>query len=180
MMPSALSILRHWPELCKEFEEESYDCWLTYYKHTGEYIYGPSPPCYNDPENASGRKGPHIAFMQSRVKFYKSLIRQAERLSLDIEYSKRAISYYEDKDASKGGVVLESGERREADVVIAADGIKTSSGKIVSGGEIQPKASGMAAYRSGYPAELALSEPLVKDRWDFKKGDRPIWEFYLG
>ncbi len=26
IQPSALSILRYWPELCKEIEEEQYDC----------------------------------------------------------------------------------------------------------------------------------------------------------
>ena len=175
-----MSIFRYWPELCKEIEEEQYDCWMAYYRHTGEHIYGPSPPSFNDPENSIGRKGPHVAFMQSRVKFYKSLIRQAERLGLRIEYNRRVVSYYEDEDAGFGGVVLESDERREADVVVAADGIKTHSGKIISGEDTQPKESGMAIYRSAYPVEHALSEPLVQERWKYKKGDRPIWEFWLG
>ena len=114
------------------------------YKHTGEHIYGPNPPSFNDTENIIGRKGPHVAFMQSRIKFYKPLIRQAQRLGLLIEYHKRVTSYYEDDELSIGGVVLESGERREADVVVAADGIKTRSGKLISGEDIQPKESGMA------------------------------------
>ena len=150
------------------------------YKHTGEHIFGPNPPSFNDTENIIGRKGPHVAFMQSRVKFYKSLIRQAQRLGLLIEYHKRVVSYYEGEESGTGGVVLESGERREADVVVAADGIKTRSGRLISGDVIQPKESGMAIYRSAYPTEHALSEPQVKARWDFKKGDRPIWEFWLG
>nr|ANM86353.1 putative 6-hydroxynicotinate 3-monooxygenase [Cladonia uncialis subsp. uncialis]AUW31216.1 putative monooxygenase [Cladonia uncialis subsp. uncialis] len=209
IQPSALSILRHWPELCKEIEEEHWEMeigsWTHAsafktsrsirtssqkrnansenhpdYKHTGEHIYGPNPPSFNDTENIIGRKGPHVAFMQSRVKFYKSLIRQAQRLGLLIEYHKRVVSYYEDDESGTGGVVLESGERREADVVVAADGIKTRSGRLISGDVIQPKESGMAIYRSAYPTEHALSEPQVKARWDFKKGDRPIWEFWLG
>ena len=150
------------------------------YKHTGEHIYGPNPPSFNDSENIVGRKGPYVAFMQSRIKFYKSLIRQAERLGLSIEYHKRVVSYYEDDESGTGGVVLESGERREADVVVAADGIKTNSGRLISGEDIQPKESGMAIYRSAYPTEHALSEPQVKARWGFKSGDRPIWEFWLG
>lgn len=156
--------------------------YLTYsdYKHTGEHIYGPNPPSFNDPENTMGRKGPHVAFMQSRIKFYKSLIRQVERLGLLIEYYKQVVSYYEDEKSGVGGVVLESGEKGEADVVIAADGIKSRSGRLISGEDVQPKESGMAIYRSAYPTEHALSEPLVKAQWDFKKGDRPIWEFWLG
>ena len=180
IQPSALSILRHWPELCEQVEEEQYDCWMSYYRNTGDHIYGPHPPSFNDHENVLGRKGPHVAFMQSRVKFYKSLLRQMERLELCITYGRRVISYYEDETRGIGGVVLESGEQREADVVIAADGVKTASNKLISGDEDEPKESGMAIYRSAYPTENALADPLVKDRWDFKKGDRPIWEFWLG
>ena len=180
IQPSALSVFRHWPELCQEIEREQYDCWMAYYKNTGEHIYGPNPPSFNDPENAVGRKGPHVAFMQSRIKFYQSLIRQVERLGLQIEYNKRVVSYYEDDHASIGGVIIDGGERCEADVVVAADGIKTRSSKLISGEDVQPKESGMAIYRSAYPVEHALSEPLVRDRWKFGKGDRPIWEFWLG
>ena len=153
---------------------------MSYYRHSGEHIYGPSPPCYNDPENTIGRKGPHVAFMQARVKFYKSLIRQIERLGLKIEYGSRVMDYYEDAAAGIGGVLLESGERREADVVVAADGIKTHSGKIVSGADVPLQETGMAIYRSAYPVEHIYSEPLVRERWHRNKGDRPIWEFWLG
>ena len=180
IQPSALSTFRHWPELCKEIEQEQYDCWIGYYRHSGQHIYGPNPPSYNDHEHTVGRIGPHAALMQSRIKFYKSLIRQVERLGLKIEYNKRVVEYYEDVVRSVGGVVLKSGEKAEADVVIAADGIKTCSGKIMSGAAIQAKESGMAIYRSTYPIENILSEPLVQERWKHKKGDRPLWEFWLG
>lgn len=175
-----MSIFRHWPELCEEIEHEQYDCWMSYYRHSGQHIYGPNPPSFNDPENTIGRKGPHVAFMQSRVKFYKSLVRQVERLGIKVEYNKRVVGYYEDVAVGVGGVVLESGGKGEADVVIAADGIKTCSGKIISGADIQPKESGMAIYRSAYSVENIFSEPLVQERWGHRKGDRPIWEFWLG
>ena len=175
-----MSIFRHWPELCKEIQQEQYDCWMSYYRHSGQHIYGPKPPSFNDPENTIGRKGPHVAFMQSRIKFYKSLIRQLEQLGMKVEYKKRVVKYYEDAAAGIGGVVLESGTKGEADVVVAADGIRTCSGKIISGADIQPKESGMAIYRSAYSVENIFSEPLVQERWKLKKGDRPIWEFWLG
>lgn len=180
IQPSAMSIFRHWPELWKKIEEEEYDCSMAYFKNTGEQIYGPCPPSFNDPENAVGRKGPHVTIMQSRIKFYKSLLRQVERLGILVEYNQRVVSYYEDKSLGVGGVVLKGGEKREADVVIAADGINTCSSKIVSGEDVQPKESGMALYRAAYPVNHALSEPLVKERWGFRKGDRPIWQFWIG
>lgn len=175
-----MSIFRHWPELWQEIEKEEYDCLMAYFKNTGEQIYGPCPPSFNDPENVIGRKGPHVALMQSRIKFYESLIRQAERLGILIEYNQRAMSYYEDESLGVGGVVLEGGETREADVVIAADGIKTCSRKIVSGEDVQPKESGMATYWAGYPVEHALSKPVVKERWGLRESNRPTWEFWIG
>lgn len=175
-----MSVFRYWPELCNEIEKEQYDCWMSYYRHSGQHIYGPNPPSFNDPENSVGRKGPHVAFMQSRIKFYKSLIRQTERLGVKIEYNKRVIDYYEDVAAGVGGVILENGEKHEADVVVAADGIKTHSSKIILGSDIQPKESGMAIYRAAYPVENIFSELLVQERWKYKKGERPIWEFWLG
>ena len=99
---------------------------------------------------------------------------------MDIEYSKRVVVYYEDVAAGVGGVVLKSGEKREADIVVAADGIKTHSGKIISGLDIQPKESGTAMYRSAYFIEHILAEPLVQERWMYEKSRRPIWEFWLG
>ncbi|KAL8714641.1 MAG: hypothetical protein Q9220_001590 [cf. Caloplaca sp. 1 TL-2023] len=175
-----MSIFRHWPELCREIEKEQYDCWMSYYRHSGEHIYGPNPPSFNDPENSIGRKGPHVAFMQGRVKFYKALLRQVERLGINIEYGKHVVDYYEDASVGAGGVIFENGEKDEADVVVAADGLKSHSGKIVSGIDIRPKESGMAIYRAAYPVEHIFSEPLVRERWKYQKGDRPIWEFWLG
>jgi 2-polyprenyl-6-methoxyphenol hydroxylase-like FAD-dependent oxidoreductase len=180
IQPSALSILRHWPHLCKEVENEQYDCWMTYNKHNGEHIFGPSPPCFNDPENMLDRKGPHVGFMQSRVKFYTALIRQTERIGLNIEFGKKVVEYSEDAENGIGVAVLEGGQEREADVVIAADGIKTKSSRLIIGRDIIPKESGLAVYRVAYPTRNALANPIVRERWDFQVGQRPIWEFWLG
>ncbi|KAL8951983.1 MAG: hypothetical protein Q9222_002075 [Ikaeria aurantiellina] len=180
IQPSAMSIFRHWPELCKEIEEEQYDCWMSYYRHSGEHVYGPNPPSFNDPENTIGRKGPHVAFMQGRVKFYKALLRQMERLGIDIKYGTHVVDYYEDASAGIGGVLFDDGGKDEANLVVAADGLKSHSGKIVSGIDIRPKESGMAIYRAAYPVEHIFSEPLVRERWNYQKGERPVWEFWLG
>lgn len=46
-----------------------------------------------------------------------------------MEYGKRAMEYYEDESAGteKAGIILESGEKVEVDVVIAADGVGSRS-----------------------------------------------------
>ena len=175
-----MSVLRHWPELCVAIESEQYDFWMSYYRNSGEHIDGPHPPSFNDPGNVAGRKGPYVAFAHSRVKLYKSLLRQIDRLSLKIEYGNRVVEYYENTSMSVGGIVLESGKKREAQVVIAADGINTVSDIITSGAHIEPKETGMAIYRATYPVEHAFSKTAVQERWTHRKGDRPIWEFWVG
>ncbi|KAL6717308.1 hypothetical protein ACLMJK_005223 [Lecanora helva] len=177
---SAMSIFRHWPEFARDLEAAQYDCWMTYNKHTGEHIYGPNPPSFNDPENMIGRVGPHVAFMQHRVKLHKLFLAQVEKLGLKVEWNKKVIEYFEDEDIEKGGIVVEGGQRYYADVVIAADGIKTKSGIIVAGRHTPAFPSGMAIYRCAYPAKQALADPTVRERWERPEGSRPTWDFWLG
>ena len=89
--------------------------------------------------------------------------------------------YYEIEGARVGGVVLEGGERLEADLVIAADGVKTRSTKLIAGTTIHPKDSGMATFRGAYARKhLTNASPLVKQQWPDRPGDHPDWQFWLG
>ncbi|KAF7162474.1 hypothetical protein CNMCM5623_007765 [Aspergillus felis] len=56
IQPSAVAVLRHWPEMYREIEDDKVDAPTFYVRHTGEVIYGPSNPTYNDPEHAAERK----------------------------------------------------------------------------------------------------------------------------
>lgn len=143
------------------------------------------PPIFNDPVNLVGRKGPHVGFMQSRVKFYRALMEQAERCGIEIEWGVRVVDYYESEymgsDVGRGGVVCESGRRLEADVVIAADGTKTKSNGLVHGRDVPTKPSGSAVYRTAFPTEVALTNPIVREQWGHKtEEENPSWEFWLG
>ncbi|MCJ1251524.1 hypothetical protein MMC30_008759 [Trapelia coarctata] len=178
IMPSALSVLRHWPDMSRELEEVvQFDVGMSYKKHHGEHIYGPCPPSFNDPENMVGRQGPYVAPAHSRVKFYKMLLQQVARIGLKIEYGKRVKDYFEDTSAGKGGVILEDGQISVADIVIAADGHSSRSAILTSGGPVQPKPSGLAIYRTSYPREIAMKDEVVRKRW--AQVD-PVWEFWLG
>jgi uncharacterized FAD-dependent dehydrogenase len=121
-----MSVFRHWPQMEKEIEEEQYDADVSYWQNYGAKIYGPAPPEFNDPEKAeaidaaTARKGPHVGFMQGRVKFFNMLLRQIKRCGIQIQWGKRVTEYYEKEEAGVGGVVLENGEHLEADIVVAA------------------------------------------------------------
>ena len=58
--------------------------------------------------------------MQGRIKFFNMLLRQVERCGIPMKWGQRVVDFYEIEVAGVGGIVLDSGERKEADVVIAA------------------------------------------------------------
>jgi 2-polyprenyl-6-methoxyphenol hydroxylase-like FAD-dependent oxidoreductase len=159
-------------------EIEQVNAGVTYEKHDGKHIYGPTVPNFNEPEHLSLRRGPKfVAPAQIRQKFFRMLLRQVAKLGLTVEYGKRVDRYFEDNVAQKGGVLLDNGEVQVADIVVAADGLKSSSEVLLFGEHIPPKPSGMSIYRISYPREMAMKNELVRKRW----GDSPaMWEYWLG
>ncbi|GFP60627.1 hypothetical protein ACSS6W_004246 [Trichoderma asperelloides] len=178
IQPSAVSVFRHWPDLMYDMEEEQVDASVKYVRHSGEHIYGPTIPNFNEPEFVAARKGPTVAAAQIRQKFYRMLLRQVAKLGLKVSYGKQVTRYFEDNISSKGGVMLENGDIHLADVVVAADGLRSRSESLVCGGDVEPpQSSGMSIYRISFPREMAMKNDLVRKRW----GDSPaMWEYWLG
>ncbi|KNG44537.1 fad binding domain-containing protein [Stemphylium lycopersici] len=181
MLPSAVSVVRHWPAMQRDMDEEQVDATVSYETHRGEHIYGPTVPSYNDPEYRQEReeKGhrPFVAPAQIRSKFYRMLLRQAACLGFTIEYGKAVQDYFEDEHMGKGGVVLQDGQVRVADVVVAADGLRSRSELLIHGRNTAPRSSGMSIYRTAYPKDVAMRDAVVQKRWGNKP---PIWEYWLG
>ena len=175
-----MTVFRHWPDVWEACDREGYDCLLNYRKYTGELIYGPAAPQWNDPENKAGRVGPNVPFAQNRVKLYKTFLRQVDRLGVKIEWGKKAVEYFEDASRGEGGIVLHDASKRTADVVIAADGVKSTSSTLINVGNERPRPSGTSIYRCAYPVDIAMKDPLVHDFWPHKADEKPIWEFWMG
>lgn len=181
MLPSALSVVEHWPDMQRDMDVEQVEADVHYETHRGEKIYGPTVPSYNDPEHRKEREArgerPFVAPAQIRSKFYRMLLRQIARIGFTIEYGKAVRDYFEDENAGKGGVVLQDGQVRLADIVVAADGIKSRSEQLIHGRQAPPRSSGMSIYRTAYPKEIAMRDPVVWERWGNKP---PAWEYWLG
>lgn len=177
MQPSAVSVLRHWPDMTRDLQMEQVNAGVCYIKHSGEHIYGPTVPNFNEPQHLATRKGGAVAPAQVRTRFFGMLLRQVARLGIDIEYGQRATRYFEDESSSKGGVVLDNGKIRIADVVIAADGLRSCSQGLVGGQDTPPVSSGMSIYRVSFPREIAMQDPVVRQRWEHSG---PMWEYWLG
>jgi flavin-dependent dehydrogenase len=58
------------------------------------------------------------------------LSKQAEKQSVKVEYGHQMTEYRDGDEVRKAGVLLANGEKLEADVVIAADGIVASRAEL--------------------------------------------------
>jgi 2-polyprenyl-6-methoxyphenol hydroxylase-like FAD-dependent oxidoreductase len=65
-------------------------------------------------------------------------------------------TYFETNNT--GGVILDTGKRITADVVVAADGVGSKSREIIDGNKDKPISSGFVVYRASFPAEPALEK----------------------
>jgi salicylate hydroxylase len=65
-------------------------------------------------------------------------------------------------DTSKPTLTLESGEVVHADLVIGADGIKSTLRRYVVGSADRPRPTGDAAYRAIIPTEKLLQDPDLR------------------
>lgn len=65
-------------------------------------------------------------------------------------------------DTSKPTLTLESGEVVHADLVIGADGVKSTLRQYVVGGPDRARSTGDAAYRAIVPTEKLLQDPDLR------------------
>lgn len=66
-----------------------------------------------------------------RALIHDVLLRHAVSLGIDVRMGQDVVDYWEDDENQKAGVVLRSGENLQADLVVAADGVKSRARKYV-------------------------------------------------
>ncbi|KAK4200895.1 hypothetical protein QBC40DRAFT_279067 [Triangularia verruculosa] len=96
-----------------------------------------------------------------RGQLHNIIYRHAVDRGIDIRLGKRVEDYFEQDSPPQSGVVVD-GERIAADVVIAAEGVRSRGRKIVLGFDENPKSSGYAVYRAWFPADRVRNNPVVK------------------
>lgn len=81
---------------------------------------------------------------------------------IDIRLGQRVTDYFETE--TEAGVVLNNdpNNRMTADVVLAAEGVRSRGRKIVLGFEDNPKSSGYAVYRAWFPGSVIANHPDLK------------------
>lgn len=170
--------------MAAENERISYNFWISWHKITGEILAGPAPIQLDSVQEKndgveSVESTPKI-HRHSRPKFHRMLCRQLEKIGLEIEYGKRVVDYFEEPEAGKAGVLLEDGEKIQADVVIAADGVGSKSSRVAMGAEVLARPTGFSIYRAALPIELTMSDPIIRERFQLLPGGIPHAEVWMG
>lgn len=94
-----------------------------------------------------------------RGELHSIIWEHAVERGIDLRLGQRVTDYFEDD--KKAGVVV-NGERMEADIVIAAEGVRSRGRKIVLGFDDKPKSSGYAVYRAWFPGAAIANNELLK------------------
>ncbi|KAF2084861.1 putative monooxygenase [Saccharata proteae CBS 121410] len=97
-------------------------------------------------------------FNGHRGEIHEILFKHALSVGVDIKLGMRVSEYFETQ--TEAGVVC-NGERFVGDVVLAADGVRSTARKIVLGYEDKPKSSGYAVYRAWFDSDELAKNPLT-------------------
>ena len=132
------------PGLSQAFDLIDHDSAMVVYSADGELLRGPLRP----PKRGGA---PFAGMTLHRSALSRCLYQYAQVLGIEVRLNTRIEKYYE--DGERGGCVSKTGERFEADLVIAADGIGSHSADLISS-EVKNEAmsSGLAIYRSTFSA----------------------------
>lgn len=178
---SATRFFKHWPEMAKDYDAISlHNLWIETFKHDGTHMLAPLKVADRLRDAGLDPKTPPGTF-QMRPLVYKMFLAQVERLGVDVQFGKRVVEYFEDEQRQVAGVVTEHGEKFEADVVIAADGVGSKSHVLV-GGQVRAISSGRAMWRAAVPKHHLDKNLEVKEFFkmvDGETGNEPIIRTWL-
>jgi 2-polyprenyl-6-methoxyphenol hydroxylase-like FAD-dependent oxidoreductase len=178
---SATRFFKHWPEMEKEFNSISlHNAWIETFKHSGEQVISPKKVADRLRAQGLNPNTPPGSF-QMRPLVYKMFVRQLEKLGIEVEYQRRVVDYQEDKKTGKAVAITDDGQRYEADVIIAADGVGSKSQKLV-GNQVRARSSGRAMWRAAFSKQHLDQNPKVKEFFAMvgPNNDEPIVRTFLG
>ena len=143
----------------------------TVYSQDGDTLVGP----IHMPKGAGAA---NAGINVHRSSLNRCLYEYVRALGIEVIFNTRITSYYD--NGENGGCISKTGEKFEADIVIAADGIGSHSVDIIENeqqAEIA-RSSGYAVYRCTYPAKDGYKIPNVAKRFrseDPEAGTMGLW-----
>lgn len=176
--PTAINSFRNWPWLKERNQEVGYKPLFAVHSQKGIRLTKPK----TFPELVAGSEGEPEREMPRhlRPKFHEMLLDQLIRVGVDVEFDCEAEEFFEEPENNCAGIVLKDGSRHTADLVIASDGLRSKSWKVVGGKQVPARNSGNAIYRVAYPASLITEDPELSERFCFTEEGKSIMELWVG
>ncbi|KAK3693129.1 hypothetical protein B0T22DRAFT_400888 [Podospora appendiculata] len=120
---------------------------------TGEVVYHQATP----PQNPAAP-----IFNGHRGELHEVVFNYArDELQIPIHLGQNVEEYFEDEAAA--GIVLKTGEKVYADVVIGADGVRSKARELVLGYVDKPKSSGYAVWRAWFSNKDMIRDPVTRE-----------------
>ncbi|KAL8755000.1 MAG: hypothetical protein Q9199_003958 [Rusavskia elegans] len=163
--PTASRAFSNWPTLYEAFHKAAFDTSFYFHKQNGEMGAGPR------------KFSESFGWNVLRIDLHKMLMDTVLANGIEVRYLQHVVEFLEIED--KGGVKLADGEILYADVVIAADGIRSKSWTIVGGVEPTTYSSGSAIFRCAYSTSRAMEIPSIQKNWSFAEKGQTM-HFFLG
>lgn len=101
-----------------------------------------------------------------RAELHRIVFEHAKQRGIEIRVGSHVTGYFETD--SEAGVSCDNGQKYTADVVLAAEGVKSPGRTIVLGFDDKPQPSGYAIYRAWFSTEKLKENPLTRR---FVEGD---------
>ncbi|TVY14562.1 FAD-dependent monooxygenase OpS4 [Lachnellula arida] len=109
-------------------------------------------------------------YVVHRADFHVALHQRALQLGVDVKVNCKVVDY----DLKAPAVTLANADSLSADLVIAADGVKSVARRLVLGGiDHQPVHTGFAAYRATVDVQKMKADPDIS--WLLEKPSLNIW-----
>ncbi|KAJ4396736.1 hypothetical protein N0V93_000957 [Gnomoniopsis smithogilvyi] len=148
---NASRIFAKWPGVMEQFEPIIHKANAFHY-HDWEGKYA-TTQSFSDEEDWGRRVNGH------RAELHRILFEHAQERGIAIRLGQKVTNYFEDQN--EAGVVS-NGDKYTADVVLAAEGVKSAGRKIVLGFDDQPKPSGYAVYRAWFSTDKLKQNPVTR------------------
>lgn len=144
-------IFAKWPGVMEQFDPiiHKSDA-LTYHNWEGKFVTTQTWASESDwGRKVNGHRG----------ELHRILLEHVKDRGIDVRLGQNVTDYFEDDD--EAGIVS-NGERLTADVVLAAEGVKSRGRMLVLGFDDKPQPSGYAVYRAWFPADKLKQNPVTR------------------
>ncbi|KAB5566064.1 hypothetical protein GE09DRAFT_727841 [Coniochaeta sp. 2T2.1] len=150
--PNGSKAFERWPGVIEAMEKIARQTtWLDLYHWQGKLV---------TRQSFLGEKKWGRRINGHRGELHSIIFNHLKDRGVDIRLGQRVTDYFETEDHA--GVVVNGKDRLTADVVIAAEGVRSRGRKIVLGFDDNPKSSGYAVYRAWFPGDAIAKHPLLK------------------